>query len=268
MEREQACGPAAVPAGLQDAIAGYGWARDRVGESGGIIYRLFGKRGAPDLFLKHGTGAVADAIIDEMARLRWLTGRVAVPALVQFVATADSAWLLTTALPGRTAWQLLDAEPDRADGVVDALVDFLRQWHALPVPDCPFDSGHAHRLALARQRIDAGLVEEDEFDAERAGWRAEQVWDAMQRLLPLSPDQVVTHGDFSLDNLLIDGDGAVRAVDLGRVGIADRYQDLTILAHCLDEFDTALTRRMFDRYGIAAPDRRKIDFHLMLDEMF
>ena len=48
-------------------------------------------------------------------------------------------------------------------------------------------------------RIDEGLVEEDDFDEEREGWTAEQVWEAMQDLLPLAPDPVVTHGDFSLD---------------------------------------------------------------------
>lgn len=36
--------------------------------------------------------------------------------------------------------------------------------------------------------------------------KAEQVWNAMHKLLPIAPDPVVTHGDLSLDNLLkVDG---------------------------------------------------------------
>lgn len=267
-ERETRCGPAAVPAGFAADVAGYRWARDRVGESGGSIHRLYGKAGAGDLFLKHGEGMVADDVVAEMVRLRWLTGRVAVPELVRFEATADTAWLLTTALPGRTAWQILDADPGRASETVDALADFLRELHAVPVAECPFDSGHGVRLRAARGRIDADLVDEDDFDDAREGWCAAQVWDAIQLLLPLTPDPVVTHGDFSLDNLLIKNGRVVGCIDLGRVGVADRYQDLAILGHCLDEFGNGLTERMFDRYGIRQPDRRKIDFHLLLDELF
>lgn len=267
-ERESACAPIAVPAGLAGDVAGYRWARDRVGESGGVIHRLHGKADAPDLFLKHGDGGVAGDIVDEMARLRWLTGRIAVPALVRCEVSADAAWLLTTALPGRTAWQILDAEPERGGEIVDALADFLRSLHAIPADHCPFDSGLVVRLSAARIRIDAGLVDADDFDDARQGWSADQVWGAMQPLLPLTPDPVVTHGDFSLDNLLIDDGRVVGCIDLGRVGVADRYQDLAILGNCLDEFDDSLTQRLFARYGIAQPDRRKIDFHLMLDELF
>jgi len=266
--RETGCGPAAVPAGFVADVAGYRWARDTVGESGGMIHRLYGKAGAPDLFLKQGEGPVADDVVAEMVRLCWLTGRIAVPELVRFEATADAASLLTTALPGRTAWQILDAEPARAAETVDALADVLRDLHAIPVDSCPFDSGHGVRLRAARDRIDAGLVDEEDFDDVRQGWCAEQVWDAMQRLLPLTPDPVVTHGDFSLDNILIENGRVVGCIDLGRVGVADRYQDLAILGHGLNEFGEGLIERLFERYGIARPDRRKIDFHLLLDELF
>ncbi len=267
-DREEACAPPAIPVGLTDAVAGYGWARDRVGESGGAVYRLHGRADAPDLYLKHGRDAVADDVVAEMVRLRWLADRLPVPRVVRFMATPDAAWLLTTALPGETAWQMLDREPQQAAVVVDALAAFLGRLHAIPVATCPFVADHRYRLEQVRARIDAGLVDEDDFDAARAGWSAERVWSAMQALLPLSVDAVVTHGDYSLDNLLLCDGRVVGCIDVGRAGVADRYQDLAILANCLGEFGDALPERMFDRYGIAAPDRAKIDFHLMLDELF
>ena len=96
----------------------------------------------------------------------------------------------------------------------------------------------------------------------------EQVWEAMQRLLPLTPDSVVTHGDFSLDNLLIKDGEVIGCIDTGRVGIADRYQDLAILLNCLTEFDAALQERFLKQYGIDEPDQDKLQFHLLLDELF
>ena len=266
--RERACAAPQLPATMAADLGPYRWARDSVGESGGAVYRLFGTPGAPDLFLKHGEGAIADDVTDEMVRLRWLAGHVRVPAVVRFLRTADQAWLLMTALPGRTAYQILDSQPDGRDAVVDALAAFLHRLHAIPVHACPFNADHRFRLTRARARIDADAVEVDDFAAARQGWTADQVWAALQALLPLAPDPVVTHGDFTLDNLLIDDAGAVGCIDVGRVGIADPYQDLALLHDSLGAFDPALQDRLFRRYGIDRPDRRKLDFHLLLDELF
>lgn len=270
MEREVACAPVAVPAGLAERVAGYRWARDRIGESGGAVYRLSGKADAPDLFLKHGQDAVADDIVDEMVRLRWLADKVPVPVprLIGRVVAEDGAWLLTTALAGDTAWQVLDRAPAQRGQVVDALAALLRTLHAIPVATCPFDSGMTHRTWRARRRMDTGLVDVDDFDDARAGWSAEQVWDALQRYVPLAPDPVVTHGDFSLDNILLQDGRITGCIDLGRVGVADRYQDLAILSANLAEFGSVLPDRLFARYGIDAPDAAKIEAHLLLDELF
>jgi len=267
-QREHPCAAPAVPASLAARLDGYRWARDAVGESGGAVYRLHDKAGAPDLYLKHGGEGVVHDIGSEMVRLRWLADHVPVPRIVEFVDSGDAAWLLMSAMPGMTAWQLMEAQPALRLAVVDALAGFLRRLHAIPVDSCHYTSEHAVRLRAARARIDAGLVETDEFDEERAGWTAEQVWEALQRRLPLAPDPVVTHGDYSLDNLLLEGGAVVGCIDVGRVGIADRYQDLAIMWNCLGEFNTACQQRFLAAYGIENLDEEKLAFHLMLDELF
>ncbi|MDH7801667.1 MULTISPECIES: APH(3')-I family aminoglycoside O-phosphotransferase [unclassified Rhizobium] len=267
-DREERCAAVPVPAEMSADLTGYEWARNTVGESGSAVYRLYGKPGASDLFLKHGRGASSDDLLDETSRLRWMTRHVPVPAVTGFVSTPDEAWLLMTALPGETAYQALEARPEDRAVIIDALADAMRQIHAIPVNECPFNSDHAYRLSLARRRIDAGLVEEDDFDDERQGWTAGQVWQAMHQLLPFTPDPVVTHGDFSLDNLLVVDDEVIGCIDVGRVGIADRYQDLAILWNCLGEFEASLKDRFLARYGMSGLDRNKLEFHLMLDELF
>jgi len=267
-DRETACAPLCAPPGLAAAWEGYAWARNTVGESGGAVYRLHGKPGAPELYLKHGSGDIARHIGEEMLRLRWLAGRLPAPRVEHFACTPDEAWLLMSALPGQTAWQRMAAHPGQRLAVADALAAFLRRLHALPVDACPFSSAHAYRLRAARARIDAGLVDAEDFDAEREGWTAGQVWDGLQALLPLAFDAVVTHGDYSLDNLFIQGGEVVGCIDAGRVGIADRYQDLAIMWNCLGEFGAACQQRFLASYGIAAVDRDKLQFHLMLDELF
>jgi aminoglycoside 3'-phosphotransferase-1 len=268
MNREEASAAIHMPGGIPVDLIGYRWGRDTVGESGGAVYRLHGKTNAPDLFLKYGKAALADDITDEMVRLRWLGGYVPVPAVVHFARTPDEAWLVTTAVPGDTAYQILEAAPDLRIAVVDAIARFLQRIHAIPTNECPFTSNHVYRLTRARARIDAHLVDESDFDDDRQGWTAEQVWEAIQALLPLVPDPVVTHGDFSLDNLLVRGGEVLGCIDVGRVGIADRYQDLAIVWNCLEAFGPSLQERFLEQYGILDLDRAKLQFHLMLDELF
>ena len=255
---------------LAAAVQGYQWKQDDAGESGSTVFKLHGKPAAPDLYLKHGRGTLAGDLLAEADRLLWLSKRLPVPTLVQFRHGADEAWLLTEALPGKTASELLADETrvDARTAVVEAMAQFLQTIHSSSVHECPFNSGHLGRLAHARRRIEAGQVDENDFDEEREGWTAEQVWQALQNLEPFEPDLVVTHGDFSLDNVLIAEGGSIACIDVGRLGVADRYQDLAIAWNCLGEFGPALQERFLAAYGVSKVDRGKLDFHLMLDELF
>lgn len=266
--REQPCPAPQLPDQLSEPLAGYCWRRDLVGESGATVFRLSGKPQAEDLFVKRGTGPVADDILAEAERLRWLSGRIEVPAVRFCLVEEHEAWLVTSAMPGRTACQLLEADTAGRETIVDALAHFLQRWHALDSMACPFTSDAAGRLALAQTRVEAGLVDEDDFDPERAGCTAAQVLEAAQGSLPRVPDIVVTHGDFSLDNVLFAGGAVAGCVDTGRVGLADRYQDLAIMWNCLAEFGAALQERFLRQYGVVEPDWDRLRFHLLLDELF
>jgi aminoglycoside 3'-phosphotransferase-1 len=266
-DRQVPVAPVTLPASLADRVAGYRWACDRVGESGGSVYHLE-KDGAPALYLKHGDGEIAAAVVDEMVRLAWLAERLVVPSLCGFVGLPGEAWLLSTAIPGRTAFQWLQDVPDDRPAVVRLLATHLRALHDLPVDLCPFDSSLAHRMALARARLDAGTVDAEDFGDAHRGWTPQQVWDEMTAALPLREDRVVTHGDYSLDNILIDDGRVTGCIDVGRLGVGDRYQDLAILWACLGEFDSALQAQLFQDYGIAEPDRAKLRVYGNLDEFF
>ncbi|WP_431265170.1 APH(3') family aminoglycoside O-phosphotransferase [Roseateles chitinivorans] len=257
-----------LPPALHARVAGRTWHRNLVGEAGAHVHRLH-RPDAPALYLKHGDGDAASAIADEFTRLQWFADRWPVPRIEHFEWSDGAAWLLTRALPGRTAYEWLADDPARAAAVVASLGRLLRDLHALPVDTCPFNANHRLHLDLARQRLEAGLIDAGDFDDARQGWTPQQVWEALGAMLPLAEDRVVSHGDFSLDNILMNGDGeVVGVIDLGRAGIADRYRDLAILANCLDEFGPTLRDMLFSAYGIAEPDLSKLDFHLLLDECF
>ncbi|MBB5712232.1 APH(3') family aminoglycoside O-phosphotransferase [Sphingomonas xinjiangensis] len=265
--RERPVPPPFVPPSLAALVEGAQCHQDLVGEAGADVYRIARPDGSL-AYLKYGTGSVARDIADEMARLRWLDGQVAVPKVRQFLLDGDAAWLVTAALPGRTAFQCLEAEPETAPALVDALAGFLRDLHALPVAACPFNADHALRLMQAEQRLRDGLIDAEDFGDAHSGWSPERLWAKLGAMLPLSTERVVTHGDFSLDNILIEDGRVVGCIDVGRAGIADPYQDLAILWDCLGAFDDALGARLFAAYGADTPDMARLDFHLTLDECF
>ncbi|RZI57569.1 MAG: aminoglycoside 3'-phosphotransferase [Rubrivivax sp.] len=259
--------PGLTPA-LAARLAGYAWHRNLVGEAGADVHRLH-RADAAMLYLKHGDGDAAIAITDEFVRLQWFAGPWPVPRVEHFEWSGGTAWLLTRAVPGRTAYEWLEDDPARAATIVMSIGRFLRDLHKLPVDSCPFNADHRLQLDLARKRLDAGRIDADDFDNARQGWTPRQVWEALVAMLPFAEDPVVSHGDFSLDNILMNEEGdVVGVIDLGRAGIADLYRDLAILTNCLDEFGPTLRDTLFSAYGIAEPDRRKLDFHLLLDECF
>ncbi|GAA0605288.1 APH(3') family aminoglycoside O-phosphotransferase [Paenochrobactrum glaciei] len=268
MARERDTQSITLPASMQSLIDGYSWKENLVGMSGGKVFRLVAPAGKSDLYLKYGHGSTARDITDEMVRLDWLKQHINVPEVLSFTKTGDEAWLLTRALTGRTAYQMLEDAPENHLLIVEACTRFLTKLHNIPVDDCPFNSSHHMRLALARKRLEAGLVDTDDFGGLYQGATAQQVWDDIQRCLPLAHEPVVTHGDFSLDNILISGTEVIGCIDVGRAGIADRYQDLAILWDCLGEFDASLQSHLWTAYGLASLNQNHLRFHLGLDEFF
>lgn len=276
VSREVTIAPLPVPAGLQALLAGCQWLRNQVGEAGADVFRVI-RPGGESLYLKRGREDAAIMVAEEMGRLNWLSQQGTslqrvLPKLVHFEGRPGEAWLLTTAMPGRTAYEWLENAPERAAEVVQAITQQLKALHAMAPQSCPFTAGPDLRIALARQRLEAGFVDADDFDDARAGWTPEDVWQTVQTLRAqpaLGQLQVVTHGDYSLDNLLLDEHCQVTGlIDLGRLGLADPYQDLAILWNCLGEFGANLQQSMWAAYGIQAPDDDRLQFHLCLDEMF
>jgi len=265
--RETRAKAALVPPGLADLVAGMTWERDLIGEAGATVHRLHAP-GRATLYLKHGTGEPAEDITAEMVRQRWLGRFMRVPDVRAFHYVENQAWLLNTAIPGRTAYEALTSEPDEQIKIVSAIAEHLRALHAIPITECPFNSRHVLRLAEARRRLEAGQVVTSDFDPEHENWTPEQVWEEMTALLPIEEDLVVTHGDFTLDNILIEGFEVTGLIDLGKAGIADRYQDLAPIWSNLGEFGKRLQAHFFRAYGIEEPEIRKIRFHLDLGEFF
>lgn len=239
-----------------------------IGESGCLVLRLDDAEGRPRAYLKQGAGDLAEAVADEHDRLRWLATHLPVPSVLGFTEMADSTWLKTAAVAGQSAWRQLEQGAQDSETIADALARFMARVHSIPVGECPFTCPLDLKLVEARRRIDAGLIRTDLFEPEWRDRPAEDIWHAIQAELPLSPDLVVTHGDFSLDNILLDGGEVVGCIDVGAAGVADRHQDLAICWADLAEFGSGLQERFLTAYALTTPDPQKLNFYKLLNELF
>ena len=117
---------------------------------------------------------------------------------------------------------------------------------ALPVAGCPFDWSVEWRLARAacdRDRDAAGPA------------RPATVIDRL----------VVCHGDACAPNTLLHDDGRFAAhVDLGALGVADRWADLAVAAWSTEwNYGPGYDEIVYAAYGIA-PDEERIAFYRAL----
>jgi aminoglycoside phosphotransferase len=230
-------------------------------------------------FVKAGRPSpLMDGLHPEATRLVWLEAAgIPAPKVVEHGSDGDIEWLVMTAVPGRTAAHLWPE--DQRDRVVDAIADFTAWLHSMPVDDCPFDRSLNTTVSTARSALAAGLVDLADLDQERSGWTGAQLEQALLSQLPTSEDLVITHGDASLPNFLLDPETleVTGIVDIGRLGLADRHTDLGITTRSLGsglnrQYPPGSGDRFLKRYAGAAPDAlldaSKIEYYRLLDEFF
>jgi aminoglycoside 3'-phosphotransferase-2 len=189
-----------------------------------------------------------------------------VPDVIAYAVESGSEYLLMTGMPGQNG---VDAGRHHPREVATALAHALKALHAQSIEACPFDHPVAREIQRAHERLVAGLVDEDDFDDERAGRTAEELFIDLQASRPDAEARALTHGDATLENVVFDEAWSVGFVDCGRAGVADPYRDLALAARSV-EFDLGRewVGSFFTEYGIPHPDERKLAFYRLLDEFF
>lgn len=201
----------------------------------------------------------------EAVRLTWASAFSPVPQVLAQGSDNTGAWIVTAALPGENAvsnrWR---ADPGRA---VRAIGEGLRALHeALPVESCPFSWSAAERVEDAHRRAAAGRI-------DPAVWHEEHQPLTVRRALHVLADAppvdqlVVCHGDACSPNTLIDDDGGWSGhVDLGTLGVADRWADLAIATWSTEwNYGAGWAGHLLAAYGIEPDPSRTAYYRLLWD---
>lgn len=203
---------------------------------GGLTFRTDDGR-----FVKFGPHNAETSFEDEAERMRWTAPFTPVPEVLSVGGDDTHEWLVTAALPGESAvaprWI---ADPATA---VHAVGEGLRALHdALPVAECPFDWTVSARVANAAAR----------------GIRVPE----RLRGAPPIDRLVVCHGDACCPNTLIGDDGRWCAhVDLGALGVADRWADIAVAAMSTEwNYGAGWEDALVAAYGVE-PDRERLAYY-------
>jgi kanamycin kinase len=222
-------------------------------EVGGLTFEIAAPGGRR--FVKWAPVGTALDLGAEAARLRWAARFTPVPEVLETGADDAGSWLLTVGMRGESAVRC-DART-----AATAIGHGLRALHErVPVDGCPFSWSAEDRWA--RVLVD-GRRDPASWSPEHQGLSAAE---AFARLADPPPVDrlVVCHGDACAPNTLV-ADGAWSGhVDLGALGIADRWADLAVATWSLDwNFGPGWQPTLLAAYGIA-PDPERIAFYRLL----
>jgi kanamycin kinase len=230
--------------------------------TGGATYRLGTGPAA-----RYAKWAPADSGIDlgsEAARMRWAGTFVPVPRVLAQESNAEGAWLITAALDGEMA--VIDRWKQDPATAVRVIGEGLRAFHdALPVDTCPFTTSAEDRVADAERNNPQRASRTFHPDFAGLTWP-----EALKRVADIPPvdEYVVCHGDTCAPNTLLSPEGRFAGhVDLGDLGVADRWSDLAIATWSTTwNYGAGWQEPLLDAYGIA-PDPERTEYYRLLWEV-
>lgn len=217
--------------------------------------------------------------VREYQMLQWLKGKAPVPDVLEYERQAGKTWLLMSRAPGQMSCET--AYIERPELLIRILAEGLRALWSIDISDCPYRSDLDVKLKSAERNVECGLVDMENVQPDTFG---EDGFQNPQELLSWltehrPPEELVfSHGDYCLPNVFASGEAFSALIDLGRAGVADRWQDIALAYRSLrDNLSGKYSgmpvnpdfpaERLFDELGLE-PDYEKIRYYILLDELF
>lgn len=214
----------------------------------------------------------------EHTMLGWLADKLPVPEVLLSIQEQEFSYLLMSRAKGEFACS--DYWLSHPQQLVKILAQCLKMLWAVPIQNCPYDLSLNHKLKIAEQNV---LHKKYSIEDAEVGTYGDSGFQSPEALLSWlnehrpKEDLVFSHGDFCLPNIFIDQENISALIDLGRSGIADRYQDIALCYRSLKhnfsgvysgiaypDFNPDI---LFDELGMP-PDYDKIRYYILLDELF
>ncbi|MBO0992274.1 APH(3') family aminoglycoside O-phosphotransferase [Bacillus sp. SD088] len=254
-----------IPNSLEKIIKGYTCHQETSGHSEASTFLL--KKENHSLYLKTQAANAIEPLQIEQEKMEWLQGKLEVPKLLYYCQDEKREYLLMTEIKGSDASD--SAHIANLPLVIKRLAHGLREIHSICVEHCPFQRTLDVTIKEAQVRVEKNLVDTEDFDEERKGKNAEELFQELLEKRPKKEDLVFTHGDYCLPNIILQNNEVSGFIDLGSAGISDRYQDIALAVRSIARnFGEQYISLFLKEYGLEQVDQEKIYFYQLLDEFF
>lgn len=220
----------------------------------------------------------ASSMAEQVRVMQWLEGKISVPQVLAYEEQDGKGYLLMSKMGGKMSCDSYYLE--RPHLLLEALACGLKMLWEVDIRQCPCIRDLDTVLKEARMRVENHLVDMDAVEAETFGEGGfespKHLLEWLERNQP-SLEPVFSHGDYCLPNIFLE-DGLITGfIDLGKAGIGDKWNDIALcyrsLKHNFDGtyggkvYEDFNPNMLFEKLEIE-PDWEKINYYLLLDELF
>jgi aminoglycoside phosphotransferase len=200
-----------------------------------------------ELLITFGGGQQRLELLREVRLLRSVGNFSLIPECVGFVDEGDTAFLVVKkihALPLNEAWSAIGNETGLR--ILDEVFEFLSQATGELLNRLA--DGVSEELADIRRLLDAKAIDAEAFKKDTHGIAPEAFFDASREQFARKRNEILTHGDLCLPNILVKPDGHWVLIDWGKSGRGPVARDLASLEGSLERnaiggaFDALLSR--------------------------
>ena len=177
---------------------------------------------------------------NEAKIIRWMKKRLPVPEILY----EDESYLLLSKERGRA---LKDSTKNR---ILKTSAMILKAFWAMDISDCPC----SENIEMTIRKLKKKRLSYSE-------------WTALSEIekTNFNEDYVFSHGNLTLSNIIINGNGLVMLTGMQKAGVADRYRDIATLLPSLEE--AGFTREEFFVLLGLKIDENKIQFFQRLNSL-
>ena len=210
--------------------------------------------------------------------MNWLSDKLPVPKVLCLEKENGINYLLMSKIDGfMSCDEYIIGKPKL---LVKILAEGLKMLWNVDISNCPYNSSLDYKLKCAEYNIRNNLCDMENVEHDTFGDNGfnnpEELLEWLKNNRP-SEELVFSHGDFCLPNVFIKDNKISGFIDLGRGGIADKYQDIALCYRSLShnysgtyggkvykDFDPDI---LFEELKIK-PNWEKIKYYILLDELF
>lgn len=201
--------------------------------------------------------------------LRWLDGKLPAPKIIHSENTDGVNYLLMSRIHGKMSCD--EEYMNQPETAAKALAEAVKMLRSVDITDCPFIYTIDEMLSDAEKHL---------READKSHWQGtfptpgEQLeWLKSHKY---ADDLVFSHGDLCMPNVMLEQGHVSGFIDMAQCGAADRWYDVTLCLQSMErnfsgffggrKYEGFKPEMFFDALG-DEPDRDKIKFHLLLDEL-